>query len=66
MTVDFVVMNACVFFSVEVNSHFFGVPCEHKVISSRFFVKNSKYALFNSIRWSNVLRILCYAHFRMC
>ena len=31
MTVDFVLMNASVFFSVEISSHFFGIPCGHKV-----------------------------------
>ena len=38
MTVDFVVINASVFFRVEVSSHSFGIPCEHKVISSCFFM----------------------------
>ena len=31
MTVDFVVMNASVFFSMEVSSHIFGIHCGHKV-----------------------------------
>ena len=67
VTVDFVVMNASVFFSVEVSSHFVW----HSLLAQGeilvlFCVYNSKYAVFDSIRRNNVLRILCLAHFRIC
>ena len=39
MTVDFVLMNASVFFSGEVRSHFFGIPCGHKVYVRADFMK---------------------------
>ena len=66
MTVDFVVMNASVFFSEENSSHFFGIPCGHKVnVRADFCVGYCKFTVFDSVCWNNFLRILCLAHIRM-
>ena len=60
MTVDF--MNASFFvffFSVGVTLHFIWHSLWAQGEILVLFCENSKYAVFNSIRCNNVLRILC-------